>query len=328
MLDKPSLNEAQLIAYVRAAYGLPVTALTFLPVGADFYSAAYRADTETGQAYFLKVRLGNFDPASVTVPAHLTSLGIPHIMSPLPAQSGQFYTQLDSNQLILYPFVAGNNGWEVPLTDDEWRALGRTLKQIHAAQLPESIQAQVAHETFSPRWREQMADLLARFERETFADPIAQQLAAFINEKREVIRDLIARNKRLGLEVQRRAPHFVLCHSDLHLGNVMHNADEFYIVDWDSPMLAPREYDLKCLGGGWVSPRETELFYEGYGPGADRPALAFYCFQRILEDLSASCQNILVDGAGEENKAFELKITRGQFAPGGAVEAAYHLEAD
>ncbi len=329
MLDKPNLDETQLIATVRKAYGPPITQLTFLPVGADFYSAAYRAETDNGRTYFLKVRTGNFDEASVTVPDFFVRQGISHIMSPLTTQSGRLYAELDSHKLLLYPFVDGKNGWEDPLTNDEWCTLGKTLKHVHTTALPDSIRGQLPQETFSPRWREQMAGYLARFEAEQFADPVTQQLAAIVNEQREVLRDIIARTERLGAEVQRRQPKFVLCHSDAHLGNVMHNPEELYIVDWDSPMLAPKEYDLKCIGGGWTTAREAALFYEGYGAGeVDRAALAFYCFQRILEDVGASCQNVLAESAGEENKALEVEITKAQFAPGNAVEAAYKIEAE
>jgi hypothetical protein len=42
-----------------------------------------------------------------------------------------------------------------------------------------------------------------------------------------------------------------LCHSDIHAGNILIDVnDDFYIVDWDNPILAPKEHDLMFIGGG------------------------------------------------------------------------------
>ena len=63
----------------------------------------------------------------------------------------------------------------------------------------------------------------------------------------------------------------MLCHSDIHGGNVLINGNNpIYIVDWDEPIMAPKERDLMFIGGGvanvWNKPHEEEFFYKGYGP--------------------------------------------------------------
>ncbi len=73
-----------------------------------------------------------------------------------------------------------------------------------------------------------------------------------------------------------------LCHSDLHAGNVLSEPDGgFYIVDWDEPVLAPKERDLMFIGGGYWGdcqlPQAEALFYRGYGTtDVDLCALASY----------------------------------------------------
>ena len=85
------------------------------------------------------------------------------------------------------------------------------------------------------------------------------------------VRQARADSERLARVLQARSPEFTLCHSDVHAGNLLIGADDaFYIVDWDSPILAPKERDLMFIGGGlmgaWRAPREEEaLFYRGYG---------------------------------------------------------------
>ena len=47
---------------------------------------------------------------------------------------------------------------------------------------------------------------------------------------------------------------FVLCHSDIHGGNILiADTGELYVVDWDDPILAPKERDLMFIGGGSAS---------------------------------------------------------------------------
>ncbi len=60
----------------------------------------------------------------------------------------------------------------------------------------------------------------------------------------------------------------MLCHSDIHGGNVLiAENDALYIVDWDEPIMAPKERDLMFIGGGianvWNKPHEEESFLPG-----------------------------------------------------------------
>lgn len=54
----------------------------------------------------------------------------------------------------------------------------------------------------------------------------------------------------------------------------------FYLVDWDDPIMAPKERDLMFIGGGvgnvWNRSHEEELFYEGYGKVDVNPVLLAY----------------------------------------------------
>ena len=70
VLTKPDISDDTIIACLHAAFGLRVTQVTFLPIG-WVNNAAYRVTAESGTAYFLKVRRGNFDETAVAIPAFL-----------------------------------------------------------------------------------------------------------------------------------------------------------------------------------------------------------------------------------------------------------------
>ena len=66
---------------------------------------------------------------------------------------------------------------------------------------------------------------------------------------------------------------------------------DLYIVDWDAPIMAPKERDLMFIGGGvanvWNNPHEEDCFYQGYGNSEiNQVILAYYRHERIIEDIA------------------------------------------
>jgi len=53
------------------------------------------------------------------------------------------------------------------------------------------------------------------------------------------IHRLVDRAEQLGKHIQDQLYEFVLCHSDIHGGNVLMDGNNIiYMVDWDDPMMA------------------------------------------------------------------------------------------
>jgi len=304
--------------------------ITFLPVGADSNTAAYRAVDGAGVAYFVKLRLNAFDEMSVLVPALLSERGIAHILAPVPAGSGQHWTGLDSHTVIVYPFVDGRDGYEVAMTGRQWTELGTTLRRMHTTPLPPELRRRVRRETYEPRWREGVRRTLASIDDPVTYDGVATRLVAFLRAKRDAILDLVGRAERLAAVMRGQPRPFVLCHSDLHAGNVLIDAGgAFYIVDWDDPILAPKERDLMFIGGaqglGRTTPDEEEaMFYRGYGPtDVDQVALAYYRYERIVVDIAIFCDGLLSSPAGGDDREQSLRYLMANFEPGGTIEVAY-----
>ena len=74
--------------------------------------------------------------------------------------------------------------------------------------------------------------------------------------------------------------------------NVLLDGNEsIYIVDWDDPIMAPKERDLMFIGGGvanvWNKLYEEQLFYEGYGlTDINTTISAYYRNERIVQDIA------------------------------------------
>ena len=330
MLEKPDLQDEKIIACLQDEYGLLVAQVAFLPLGADLNTAVYCVVAEDETPYFVKLRRGVFDETSVALPKFLSDQGIVQIIAPLATKTGQLWANLDAFKVILYPFVEGHNGYEVDLSDRHWGDLGTALKSIHTALVPPALIRRIQQETFSPQWREIVKTFLGRVEYDAFDDPVAVKLTAFLKARRDEILDLLGRAERLAQALQARSPEFILCHSDIHAGNILIDAnDAFYIVDWDNPILAPKERDLMFIGGGQgfaghTAQEEETLFYEGYGQAQIDPiALAYYRYERIIQDIAVYCKQIFLTNEGGEDREQSLRYLTSNFLPNSTIEIAY-----
>src|SRR5579871_6646571 len=104
MLEKPDIQDELIIDCLQDNYGLSISQITFLPLGADAYAAVYRTVAADGVAYFVKLKWGNFDEIGVLLPKCLYDQGIRQVVAPLATVTGQLWVTIDSYKLILYPF--------------------------------------------------------------------------------------------------------------------------------------------------------------------------------------------------------------------------------
>jgi hypothetical protein len=119
---------------------------------------------------------------------------------------------------------------------------------------------------------------------------------------------------------------------DVHAGNIRLMARMICIVDWDDPILAPKERDLMYPGGaqgfvGRPAHEEEALFYRGYGPAAiDPEALAYYRYERIVQDIAIYCELILTTGEARDDRAQSLRYLASNFMPNNTIEMAYRSD--
>ena len=331
MLEKPDIPDQLILSRLQDEYDLRVTELTFLPLGADLGTAVYRVTTSDGAAYFLKLRKG-FAEITVTVPHFLKSQRMQEIIAPFETRSKQGWADFGEYSIVLYPFIGGKDGFEQELTNTHRRTLGAALRSIHSAQVPSELRGRIPTETFDPLWRESLKSFQLFIENKSFDDPTAAKLAEFIKSRRNEINHLIKRTEEIAAELQSQPLEFVLCHTDIHGGNILiSNTEELYIVDWDNPLLAPKERDLMFIGSGidniWKSKREEAIFYEGYGEtDIDLKALTYYRYERVIEDLAVTCQQLLWSNEGGEDRERSYGWFTSNFEPGGTIEIAQRTD--
>ena len=327
MLEKPDLPDDVILDCLARDFGMNASAISFLPLGADLNTAVYRAEFPGGSPVFVKLRKNNFNEISVVLPHFLCEKGIAHVIPPLPARDGRLWVDIAEFKAILYPYLDGRDGYEVDLSDQQWIEFGHTLRQIHGTALSRQMSQLVKQETYSPRWRQELQAHMKRIENEDFTESITVRLADFLLARRSQVLNLIKRTESLALSLRDQSRGFVLCHADIHPGNLLISTDDFFIVDWDEPIFAPIERDLMFIGAGISGKRhgerEASLFFRGYGQiKIDPTALSYFRRARVIEDLAVECRLILSVEAGDQDREQSFKYLQSNFSPGGEIEMA------
>jgi spectinomycin phosphotransferase len=309
-------------------YGISAAQLTPLSLGADMDAFVYRVETKSDQSYFVKLKRGaNYD-IGVVILDLLKSSGMEHIIAPVKTKSGDLSQPVSDFTLTVYPFVSGQNGFSYKLNDSQWINLGKLLRQLHKFDLPAPIKNLIRKEDYSDKWRNTVKSLYSDIDENLNDDEVALKMRLFMKEHKRLIHDLLDRAEVLGQKVRESSPQFVLCHSDIHAGNVLINDKGFlFIVDWDDPIMAPKERDLMFIGGGvgnvWNDLNEEECFYKGYGNAEiNQLILAYYRYERIVEDIAEYGQALLLTRNQVEDREKMFKQFKGMFERNGVVEIA------
>lgn len=326
-------SKQHIISALNAAYGIAITSLTPLPWGADMHASLYKAQGQEvwQEPYFIKLKRGHQHHVGVTVIELLHDAGIKQVIVPIKTREAQPLCSIGDDTLIVYPFIEGNDGFNRPLNSSQWIELGKTLRRIHDMKVPNSLETKIKREIYASKW-EMVQHLLHHIETGLDVDEVGSKCVTFMKNHMGIINELMERTEILRQKIGNESPHCVLCHADIHGGNVLIAGEgSIYIVDWDDPIMAPRERDLMFIGAGvgnvWNQADEVDLFYRGYGAiEVNRVILAYYRHVRIIEDIAEFGQELLLTPTSR-NRLEMYKQFVALFAPNGVFDNALKIRA-
>jgi spectinomycin phosphotransferase len=305
-------------------YGINANTLTLIEKGADANALVYKSGE-----FFIKVIKGKHKSINLDVMELLKASSLKHIIFPIKTLDGKSIQYLEEFTLIVYPFIEGQDGFSQTLTAEQWQALGNELRKLHEIKVPDSLQKKLRHETYSAKFRDDVSTLYNQLDTIIATDNIALEFIDSLKKNSETVHKLISRAGELAQILKDTPAQFILCHTDIHGGNVLIDKDNaIYIVDWDAPMMAPKERDLMFIGGGvsnvWNKPEEEILFYKGYGhTEVNKAILSYYRHERIVQDISEFAESILYSESSAASKIENYNHFKAMFAPNGVIDIAF-----
>lgn len=337
-------DHASVRAGLLRGYGLEAAAITPLTGGADAGAFAFTVRDSRGADHMLKIHGETFALASARAADYLRrGRGLRPVIAPLPTRDGELFFRHRESYWLLYEYIRGRDGFQAELAPGHWRCLGETLRAAHDAPLPDFLSKALPGEVACAPIIRRVEELLAHTPPDG-ADACERRLCACLAENARRILEIIRRVNSLRPLPDNSRAAFVLCHGDIHAGNVIipdsgpdkagpdagpdsKQWAELFLVDWDSACLAPRERDLMFIGAGvggtWNREEQAALFYEGYGPySPDADLLCRYRLERILADIAELGDIALDTGRAPAAREQALVHMQSQFLPGNVVAMA------
>jgi spectinomycin phosphotransferase len=333
MLHPQELSSLQIGAVLAQAYGVRASHVVQRPAGADAGATVYQVTAEDGTRWWLKCRRYAVGDAVWNVLQHLRgSLGPADVSAPQSTRAGAPAVQAEGLQWTLFAYVEGQSGFEAALSQAQWLRLGQVLRRVHETVLPAELAQGLAQPGFDDDTAvERVGAWLQRGDAQwPLPDALAEEYLRAWRRHRPRIAEVLQRCVALRGQLSGQPWSRVLCHGDLHAGNLLLRDDGgLCLIDWDDMLLAPRERDLMFIGaavGGRWGRDDPPGFHDGYGALAADPArLAYYRHWRILHDLQEFHDLLLEPGAAARppsQRRQALRYMDEQFAPGNVVDAA------
>lgn len=315
---EPAIDRSRLRAAAGDAYAIAVRDLSFMPVGLG--AACYELVTGDGARYVLKVwpHLRSGGPAAerqqatlaLTRAVHDQGIGV-RVPYPLRTRTGALWATIDEMPFALAPLLPG---WEPPAPWPPSLAaeLGRTLATLHRA-TPSFAGLVPRGDPLAVAWEPALLrnlDAAPRIGPE--ARPGLRAVRRFVLEQQDDIRAQLARLHRLQAAARRCAGPLVLCHTDLHGGNLLVDDEgRVSLLDWDDAKMAPPEHDLwSGLGPAEQGESFVEFLAAYRDAGGAFPLhierFAFYLLRRYIEDMAVNLDQVLAPDADEREDAAQL----------------------
>ncbi len=331
MREPPRIAEEQLRACLQDRYDLGLVTLEFLPLGHDYDAGVYRAVSERGTDYLLKVTSRPLYEPRCLVPHYLNDQGIASVVAPIRTRSGALWTVLSDWTVIVYPWISGDSSL-TGMTDEQWKQVGSIFKQIHLVRLPSVGFESLRKEIFDPREYIRWVQAFETPHVRTEGGGAAQRaLRSSWEAHQSTIHMVLTSLEKLAEVLRSRTLPFAICHSDLHARNLIRDrAGRVFVIDWDEVMQAPKERDFI-----FVRPPHAAAFWEGYGQAEiDWVALTYFLWERVVQDLIECTRNVWFrQDWGEESRLeavqmFEVILAQDNRHIEAAYQASAHLPTD
>jgi spectinomycin phosphotransferase len=214
-------------------------------------SLAYRVET-AAEPYFLKV----YEKSRASTPKWTSLIkdyipivlwlnantNLRHkIIKPIPTINGRYSCEDEYNIYILFDYIEGEIMEGQYIDENTMVQLAHIISELHKYDEGLPLPTSRIREDYSLPF----CDLLNKFISKEYIN-CSTDLKATLEPFIENIKAILIRVQLLANELIDMEQKYVLCHTDIHNGNIIRN-DHIVLIDWEGLKLAPPEADLFML---------------------------------------------------------------------------------
>lgn len=313
MISRFKIDDDQLSFYIQENYGISVKQIEFIPVGDSAYS--YKVICMAGNLYFLKLfdhhndrqkegirRLNYYLP--LTWDLYHQGL-FTNITYPVKNLSGNLYTTLEDITIVLFNYIVGESLADAyPLSNKILKEIAKSMAKL------EKITSKINHamlpmESLDISFETKLKNCISILE----GSIKHQNLRGLVLSKKVQIFSIMDLVNKIRNSVCIDSKHQVLCHGDIWGGNLIYQNNQLFLVDWESVIIAPREYNLySFIGPGF------DIFISSYirqlnqKIKIDVNLIRFYSYRAHLRNLTNWLMNILFRNTDEAQSINDIDM--------------------
>lgn len=236
------------------------------------------------QKYFLKIYDTELVVTKRCTEKLLEQLTVLHILQnkslltdkicyPIKNIFGQYFYAHDNVIGVLFNFIDGSAiGYENEYSNDCVVQLAEIVKTLHQVPIQEFYNL-CPKEQFNLDFCNEL-----KFIMENELTKLPMHFYHISKEYKDVVIEKIVEVKDLAEKLKQMNLPLVLCHTDIHGGNIMYNSQgKLFLVDWENVILAPKEADLFSFS--------EKTYFHNFSDNVNKTALLYYTIRRDLEDI-------------------------------------------
>ncbi|MCL2051718.1 MAG: aminoglycoside phosphotransferase family protein [Lachnospiraceae bacterium] len=282
----------QLLGFIRCEYGLDGASI--VPAKRGFYGETWKLGT-ADSSYFIKTAYPSSHmrlyEGSFPVIEHLCRHGIDFISRIVKSLSGRLSTRFDGAVLGVFEWIDGENRQDEITKVQEYQMLAKVYK---VPVIPDIA----PREHFSTGSADAFFRLWASL-------PLDSPMRASIGQRRARIEHRAERLRIFAERCSGDASPLYITHGDAG-GNFLVGDGKNYIVDWDTPILAPPERDA-WFGIGWdwaIEAFRDALRQQGIDYTLRKERMAYYSYNMYFYYLNAFMEKYILTGATQGFEEF------------------------
>jgi spectinomycin phosphotransferase len=244
ILTESQIDRSSVKKVIQEEFGISITSMT--PVPKVEITRAYSIEGVDHKRFFLKIYPDDSIPDSAFTFAHdlFYKAGIANVVCPTRAKSGPLRIRIGESYVALYNFIAGKTAEESRFNDSQFEKLGELLAKIHRSN--KLLGEYSVKGNFEISFETKFLAVFGELDRLTKdSTEYRKKVRLFLDPYRERFMEELATLRELQSKVRQMDLEFVNCHGEPSPGNVLiSDVSEVCLLDWDEPILAPKEKDL------------------------------------------------------------------------------------